>query len=224
MCYGGMCNSGKLDDNRRKNISLATKYIDHMFFLNPDLGKFLPKEKSSFLPYSIAAWKTLDSKDRKIENDIFRIVHAPTNRITKGSNFLINAVERINRKRKIIDLILVENTPYENAIEIYKTADLVIDQLLIGWYGALCVEVMKLGVPVGFFLNDIDRKYLPSGMFSDLEDAAININPFKIEETILNLIDDKMLLKSKREAGLDYVNKWHSPTHVGSITREVYER
>ena len=40
--------------------------------------------------------------------------------------------------------MVVENTPHTKALKIYEEADIVIDQVLIGWYGGFGVEVMKM--------------------------------------------------------------------------------
>src|SRR5207248_11483529 len=34
-CYGGMCNSGRMDRNRRLAIEKATRHADHFFAVNP---------------------------------------------------------------------------------------------------------------------------------------------------------------------------------------------
>ena len=224
-CYNGMCNSGKLDQIRRENIETSAKYVDHIFYLNPDLGRFLPKEKSSFLPYTIAGWNRITQrKIKKPSNRILKVLHAPTDRGLKGSHFLLDAIEKINEKEKRIELILVENIPYEEALELYKTADLVVDQLLIGWYGAFAVEVMKSGVPVACFISSKDAGYLPNGMFVDLEDAIINMNPFAVESTLLAIIEDRSVLSKKADAALSYIHKWHEPDFVVGQSLEYYEK
>lgn len=55
-CYGGICKSGAMDTRRAKSVNIVSKYAHHIFAVNPDLLYFLPKNISSFLPYSIASW------------------------------------------------------------------------------------------------------------------------------------------------------------------------
>ncbi len=57
------------------------------------------------------------------------------------------------KKYKNIRFEIIENKPNKEAIEIYKKADIVIDQVLVGWYGAFAVEVMKMGKPVAVFIR-----------------------------------------------------------------------
>ena len=38
------------------------------------------------------------------------------------------------------------------ALKKYKQADVIIDQVRVGWYGAFAVEAIKMGIPVFPFL------------------------------------------------------------------------
>jgi len=48
-----------------------------------------------------------------------------------------------------------------------ETADLLVDQLLTGWYGAVAVEMMALGKPVVCYLREDDLKFIDSRMRAD---------------------------------------------------------
>jgi hypothetical protein len=222
-CYNGMCNSGELDIKRREKISIVSNYASHIFYLNPDLAKFLPKEQSSYLPYTVAGWDTIKKCNYESQNGLLRIVHAPTNRVTKGTQFLISAVEKINKIKPLIELVLVENLTHEKALALYSTADLVIDQLLVGWYGAVSVEVMKMGIPVGCFINSNDLNAIPIQMQKDIKDSFININPFSVEQMLLELLENKNLLKVKANASLDFAHRWHDPLKVAGQVKQFYE-
>jgi glycosyltransferase involved in cell wall biosynthesis len=71
------------------------------------------------------------------------VVHAPSNREKKGTRYVIEACERLP-----VDLDIVESIPHEEARKRYARADIVIDQLLVGWHGVFALEAMALGKPV----------------------------------------------------------------------------
>ena len=221
-CYEGLCNSGKLDQMRQIRINKVSKEVDHIFSLNPDLMYFLPRDKTTFLPYSVAGWEYIKTCKYSIGKKI-KIIHAPTNREAKGSDFILKALENLQKRYKNIEVILIEKIPYEEALKLYKEAHIVIDQVLIGWYGAFGVEVMKMGKPLGVFIREEDLKFIPKEMAQDLNDAIININPYNIEEELSNYIENIDLLYKKSEASIEYVNKWHNPLYVASLTKQVYE-
>jgi len=220
-CYGGMCMSGKLDKRREKRIRIASAYAHHMFAVNPDLMYFLPPGKSSFLPYAISGWYGIETLPYKPGRTL-HIVHAPTNRDVKGSLHVIKAVESLKKKYDV-ELALVENMPNERAIEVYREADIVVDQLLAGWYGGFAVEAMKMGKPVAVYIREEDLKFIPPAMSRDLKDAVINVNPGNIEQVLERCMEDRAFLALKSRASVEYVNRWHDPEYVAGITKAVYE-
>ncbi len=222
-CYGGICNSGNRDYIKKKRIEKVSKYADHIFAVNPDLLYFLPKEKSSFLPYAVASWNDIKYDGYKISNKIC-LVHAPTNRGAKGSKYILRALENLKNRCKNIEILIIENVPNKDAINLYKKAQIVIDQVLIGWYGGLAVEVMKMGKPVAVFIRDEDLKFIPQEMAKQLKDTIINVNPFNLEEELSKYIENTNLLIQKSQASLEYVHRWHDPKYVASITKSVYEK
>jgi hypothetical protein len=221
-CYNGLCNSGKQDEIRRKKIEKVSNYVDHIFALNPDLMYFLPPNKTSFLPYTIASWNKIKSEQFFIDKKII-IAHAPTNRVSKGTAFILEALEKLQKKYRNIEFVLIENIPNKKALEIYQKAHLIIDQVLIGWYGGFGVEVMKMGKPLAVFIREEDLKFIPKEMAKDLKDAIININPYNIEEELSKYIENTDLLYKKSQASIEYVHKWHNPLYVASITSKIYE-
>jgi len=222
-CYGGQCNSGRLDEYRRQSIIKMARYVAHMWALNPDLLYFLPKEKSSFLPYTVSSWSDLEICPPKFRQKL-KIVHAPTNRDAKGSDFILAAFEKIKKTHPdLVEIQLVENVSYERALKIYRGADLIIDQILIGWYGAVAVETMKMGKPVIARIAKEDLHFIPEQMAKDVLDTIILADPDTIHEVLLRCIEDRGFLKRRVEASLEYVHKWHDPKYVASLTKEEYE-
>lgn len=221
-CYNGICNSGKRDKIRQKNIIKMSKYARHMWAVNPDLLHFLPPEKSSFLPYAVNS-----DNIRFIKSDFskkkLRIVHAPTERAVKGSQYILGALEQLQREYPDnIEVNLVENISHQRAIQIYKQADFVIDQVLIGWYGSFAIEVMSMGKPVICRIEDQDLKFLPQKMKQEVKQAFIHADPATIKEVILKCIEDRNYLKLKSEAAIEYARSWHDPKFVASITKREY--
>jgi len=220
-CYNGLCNSGTRDLIREKRIRIISKYADHIFAVNPDLLYFLPRNLSTFLPYTISSWYKIEAIPYKIDRRI-RVVHSPTDRAAKGSRYIIQTLERL-AKRFPIDLSLIENMTNQKALEAYREADLIIDQILIGWYGGFAVEAMKMGKPVCVFIREDDLKFIPKNMEKDLLESVININPLNIERVLEEYFQNPHLLYEKGKAGLEYVHRWHDPVYVAGLTKAVYE-
>ena len=220
-CYSGICNSGVRDKMREKRIDIVSKHAHHIFAVNPDLLYFLPMTISSFLPYSISNWYEIQNVPYKINRKI-KVVHSPTNRSAKGSRYIIQALENLKRKYNL-EIVLVEKVPNKEALDIYKQADLVVDQVLVGWYGGLAVEAMKMGKPVAVFIREEDLQFIPEKMALDLKSTVINLNASNIEKVIEEHLQNPQSLYQKSAAGLEYVHKWHNPLYVAGITKSFYE-
>ena len=182
---------------------------------------YLPK-KTTFLPYSISNWDDIVEVKRSKRKKI-KIVHSPTSRDFKGSKYILDALNILQDKYAHVEVSIIENLPHTQALELYKESDLVIDQVLIGWYGAFGVEVMKMGKPLAVYIREDDLKFIPLDMAQDLMETVINITPFNIVEKLSLYIENENLLEDKAKAGLEYSNKWHNPMYVAGIVQSVYE-
>jgi hypothetical protein len=222
-CYAGRCNSGRLDEYRRQGVKKMERYARHMWALTPDLLYFLPKEKSSFLPCTISNWSEVELCPPKLKKKL-KIVHAPTNREAKGSDFILAAFEKIRRTHAdFVEIQLVENISHVQALQIYRDADLIIDQILIGWYGAFAVEAMKMGKPVIARIAQEDLQFVLAPLAHDVMETIINADPSSIYEVLLRCIENRNFLRQQAQASLDYVYKWHHPQYVAGLTKEKYE-
>lgn len=222
-CYNGICKSERLDQKKRHRIRQFKQAGATFFATNPDLLNFLPKE-SIFLPYTVANWDDIQPAPILTDKKKITVVHAPTNRVCKGSQAVIEAIESLKKKyTDRLELILVENVPHRQALEIYSKADIVIDQLRIGWYGALAVENMKMGKPVVVYINPDDLHFLPQALQKDCREAFIEANEYNLAQVLERYIENPALLLQKSQAALEYVHRWHLPRLVAQITRQVYQ-
>ncbi|WP_029165762.1 glycosyltransferase [Aminiphilus circumscriptus] len=224
LCYKGMCNSGEQDRIRRRKIAKLALYVDHMFAVNPDLLWFLPEAKASFLPYTVANWFEETDRPPLLTKKKLRVVHAPTNRECKGSDIILKALYDLETIFPgEIETILVEGKSYSEALAIYRDADLIVDQVLVGWYGGLAVEVMRMGKPVAVYIREEDLRFIPPDMRKDLNDAFIRVQPDTINEVLGRFVADRQALREKAENAYHYVQKWHDPVKIALQVKEYYE-
>lgn len=222
-CQNNYCFSPKVDYHNARSIKKLAKYTNHMWAFNPDVLHFLPKEKSSFLPYAVYKFDQKVSFP-KLKKKII-VAHAPSNRVAKGTKYILFAMEKLIKKYPdLINFKLIENLPHEEALAIYNEADLIIDQLLIGWYGSFAVEVMLMGKPVIVRIDEEDLKFIPQNMAKELMKTIINANPYNIYDVLERCIQDRELLMKHAQASIEYARKWHNPKYVASLTKEKYEQ
>lgn len=223
-CYGGVCNSGEKDDQRRAGIAKMARHVSHFWAQNPDLLRFLPPDKTSFLPYAVdlAGLHRFDWREpgRKL-----RILHAPSQRDAKGTAHVLAAVARLEASHPgEFEFSLIENTPHQEAIKRYADADLVIDQVLVGWYGNLAVEAMLMHKPVIARIAKEDLIFVPSRMATEVAEAVIDANPDSLYPVLARCVEDRGWLKRHALAGREYARRWHDPGFVASLTVRQYQR
>lgn len=108
-----------------------------------------------------------------------RVVHAPNHRMFKGTHHIETAVANLQAAGVAIELVLVEKVPNARALDIYRTADIVFDQCMIGFHGYFALEAMALGKPVMCFVRN-PKAYL----LAPQECPIINITLASLEQQL----------------------------------------
>lgn len=219
-CYNRMCFNPKMDLMKKNRIAKMAKYVNKMFAISPDLLWFLPKG-SVLLPTTFSGFHDIVPAKPVCQGKKITIMHAPTDRGCKGTDIIQEVMDRIKVKYKNVDFVLVEGLTHREALKLYEKADLVIDQLYVGWYGGLAVEVMKMGKPVVCYIREEDLVFIPKAMNEEL--PIINANKDNLFEVLSSCIENPAFLKEKAKQSLDYVNKWHDPLYLAGLVKEYYE-
>lgn len=209
------------DNRTRQRIGWFKKYADLIYALNPDLLWVLP-ENARFVPYAnldLSDWVPVQNPPnlRPV------VVHAPSHRGAKGTAFILDAVARLEKEGVAFDFVLVENLSNAEARKVYEKADLVIDQLLAGWYGGIAVEAMALGKPVVCYLRETDFVFLPDEMKSEIPIA--NANPYTIYNVLRELLtSDSSELALRGAKSRMYVERWHDSLRIAEQLKSDYYR
>jgi hypothetical protein len=105
-------------------------------------------------------------------------------------------------------------------LKVYETADLVIDQVLAGWYGGFAVEAMAMGKPVLCYLRDEDFQCVPEEMIDDL--PITNIRPMHLGEDIALALGRRAEWAEWSQRSRRFVEKWHNPRLIAEAMVELY--
>lgn len=209
------------DARKREEIGVFDRYANGIFSLNPDLLHVLPA-RAQFVPYASVdpgEWRPAGYRPGTRARPL--LAHAPTNREIKGTRFLMDALGRLKSEGIDFELVLVENMPRAEARAIYERADLVVDQLLAGWYGGMAVEAMALGKPVVCYLRHDDLRFLPPGMRAEL--PILEATPGTVYETLRELLGPRRhTLAAAGANSRSYVERWHDPDAVAARMKDCY--
>jgi glycosyltransferase involved in cell wall biosynthesis len=215
--------SAKSDRHKRGRIARIAQYADRIYALNPDLLYVLPQQ-AQLLPYASVdprEWTPVRNSETCADKPV--VLHAPSHRGVKGTRFVLDAIARVQAEGIPCEFILVEGLSHTEARQLYQRADLLIDQLLIGWYGGLAVELMALGKPVICYIRHEDLKFIPDVMRRDL--PIINATPATLYDVLKQwLTTDRHNLATVGQRSRAYVETWHDPLQIVARLKAEYEQ
>jgi glycosyltransferase involved in cell wall biosynthesis len=145
------------------------------------------------------------------------VVHAPSNRERKGTEHVEAACAQLP-----VDLEVIHGLRHEQAVEIYKRADIVVDQLNAGWYGLFAIEAMALGKPVVTFLHDeaVRRTEDAFGVRVPIVSATKETLADRLRPLVASAEDRRRL----GAEGRAYVERVHDADHVADRLLDIYAR
>jgi glycosyltransferase involved in cell wall biosynthesis len=199
-----------------KRYNYEKNYIDKFLVCAPCYSEFC--ENSVVLPLALDLERFTKSALPDFYGD-FIIMHAPTDKGNKGTDFIIDAIDRLIIEGYKIRLDLVENIEHGELILRYAQCHIFIDQILAGWYGTATIEAMAIGRPV---IVSIRNSYFNNIDFGEII-PAINADPDSIYHVIKETISMGYdYLAKKGEESRKFVEEIHDCRKITSKLIEIY--
>jgi glycosyltransferase involved in cell wall biosynthesis len=151
-----------------------------------------------------------------------RVAHAPSKRAVKGTEAVIAAVEALWARGAPIELDLIEGVPNRQARLRYAAADVIVDQLKIGWYGMFAIESMALAKPVVVYLDEQAAAETEEAF--GLELPLVRADEGSLEDVLAGLLEVRETLPELGKRSREYVERVHAHTGVARRVLEIYER
>jgi glycosyltransferase involved in cell wall biosynthesis len=145
------------------------------------------------------------------------ILHAPSSRKRKGTEHIVAAVEGLDA-----DLRIVEGMTHDEAFELYREADIVIDQLNAGWYGVFAIECLALGKPVVTFLHDEAVRRTEEAYGTKV--PLVPTTKDTLRESLRPLVEDVALRQRVGAASRAYAEQLHDIDKIAGELVEIYGR
>ena len=154
--------------------------------------------------------------------EVLRVAHAPSKRAVKGTQAVLDAVESLRKRGAPIELDLIEGVPNNEARKRYAAADVVVDQLRIGWYGMFAIESMALAKPVVVHLDEQGAAETEEAF--GLELPLVRADEQSVEDVLAGLVEIRPELPELGRRSREYVERIHAHTAVARRVLEIYER
>ncbi|KKQ18748.1 MAG: Glycosyltransferase [Berkelbacteria bacterium GW2011_GWA1_36_9] len=208
--------SENINDNiTRKNVERAKRYAN-VLIAGGDLIHFGSKGIFMPLAFDLKPWKFKALKKKKI----ITIIHSTNHRSHKGSRFIIEAMEKLQKNGLPINFNLIEGKSYKNCRKLYYQGDIFITDVITGWHGLTACEAMALGRPVIAYLRP-DIKPFHNYYAKDI--PVVSANPDNLEKQVKKLVSDFKLRRELGQRGRQYVIKYHFLDFVGALRAVVYD-
>lgn len=206
-----------IDARRRRFIERVAPLAHRVFILNPELAHYVPG--AIFLPYANVPVEEVEvalpaGKERPL------VLHAPSDDSIKGSRAIESSLRELKSEYDF-EYIAVRGKPHHEAMALYARADLVIDQVLAGWYGGFAVELMSMGKPVACYLRDEDLAVLPSTMRAEL--PLIRLDPRRLTTDLAAAFERRVEWQAIGAASRQYALRWHNPRRLAAAMLGAYK-
>ncbi|MGH2922071.1 MAG: glycosyltransferase family 4 protein [Gaiellaceae bacterium] len=152
-----------------------------------------------------------------VERERVRIVHAPSSLEKKGTQHVVEACKQLP-----VDLDVVHGVRNEEALERYKQADIVVDQVLRDWHGILSIEGMALGKPVVTSLDEDALRETEEHFGRKV--PIVPATKDDLVEKLRPLVDSFAERKRLGEAGRAYVEEVHDVERMTDRLLDIYAR
>ncbi len=197
VCYYGS------DLRTRGIIPQIDELAEHRFTFEFDHTLIDPNLTFLLFPFALE----FEFPPRNHSNRI-RIGHAPTNRSAKGTDAILKQLESL-RKRFDIEIVLIENLPHAEALQLKASCDLFVDTVGELGYGVNSLEALAMGIPTAVEILPDFEAVLGTHPF-------INVSSNTIAEKLAPFIESADLRAEWGRRGKEWVKTRHDPVRVAS--------
>ncbi|HEY5723636.1 MAG TPA: hypothetical protein VIT45_15095 [Allosphingosinicella sp.] len=166
---------------------------------------------NQFFQIDTAAWtpKPIYSPNDGVNGPV-RILHTPNHRGFKGTEFLVDAVEKLRGEGLQIDLVLLEKVPNEEVKSVMQTVDILAEQFIGIGYAFSAIEGMASGLPVMANLEHeaYTRVYRRYGFLNEC--PVLSTSPETLADNLRALVRDPALRETLGRASRAFAEKYHS--------------
>ena len=225
---GNICNNcgsfDKCDDEvNAQGFSRIRKYFDFAIGGDTKLSKEMIEKPIKYKAIDLHLWRPdmeIPTEHRLPPTQNLRILHSSyldksdrtwKGRNIKGSPYVVAAIEKLQAEGYPVEYLYISDKP-SNQMRFYQAqADIVVEQLIYGWWGSTGVETMALGKPVVCYIRH-SWKELFLSMHKEYDDVPIiNANIGSIYTALKSLVVDAAYRKQKGEESRQFALQHFDP-------------
>ncbi|KGN40907.1 hypothetical protein [Knoellia aerolata] len=193
-----------LQYNATRNAALLNGFDGPVLVSTPDLLDDVPGARWCPVVVDAARWHSATEPMRRARPIV---AHAPSSSRMKGSDLIDPVVQRL-ADEGLVDYRRIHDVPPSKMPEVYRTADIVLDQFRLGSYGVAACEGMAASrIVVGHVAPSVRRRVF---MATGLELPIVEATPDSLEEVLRDLVRAPDDAAATARAARDFVVAVHS--------------
>lgn len=186
-----------------------------------DLLRYAPRELE-WLPTPHDIGELAAVRKRAVrDSDKIVIHHSPTSRKVKDTALFEKAGDALMAKYPNVECRVVEKVSWRDNIALKAEADIVYDQLRLGW-GNNAVEAWAMGIPVVAGVADLSVRNLMLDTLGSL--PIVEADSQTLYNVLEHLITDPLARARAGRRGLAYARRYHDHEQVVPRLVAAYER
>lgn len=198
---------------QERYLAHLAQWVDAFVVQDPELREHAPDAVMIARAADLAA---LEPAPPRVGGGRVVVAHAPTDRELKGTGDIVAAVDRLRDRGLRIEFDLIEGVGHAAALARLRRADVVVDQLRLGWYGVVAVEAMALGKPVVAHVRpDLTRQL-------DDPPPIVPATGADVEARLEELVRDPVLRGRLGAEGRAYVERVHACDRIADQVEALY--
>lgn len=201
--------SSSYEREKIKLAKLADKYADLYFSYPIDQASHLTKHQHP--PPYIFLKSNLNFSDLKFSNvKKYKIIHAPSNAVIKGTSLVRKAIERLKTEKYVFEYKELSNIDNKTLMHELRESHIVLNQFYSLVPGMLGIESMANHCAVLMSADPKIEKNLPSSAI----DAWMVTTSSDIYKNLKYLLDNKDEIKKYADSGYYFVENNYTEEHV----------
>jgi glycosyltransferase involved in cell wall biosynthesis len=218
--------ASRIEDAQSRRVAHWTRHADAIIsgFILDGLGRW---DVTVPIMFTIDAdeWQPKDAYSTSDgHTGSVKILHTPNHRGFKGTEFVIDAVERLKGEGLQVELVLLERVPNQHVKELMREVDILAEQFIWTGYALSGIEGMASGLPVLANLeHEAYTRVFRRNSFLD-ECPILSATPENLANRLRLLVINPDLRAALGRSGRTYVEKYHSYEAAQYLFGSVYDR
>lgn len=206
--------TARLQRLTERNLAWLERCGTPVFVSTPDMVDIVPGARWCPIVVDVDAWA---SDTPVLERERPVVVHAPSNGWLKGSDLVDPQMQALH-DAGLIEYRTLRGLDRAAMRRVYREADVVLDQFVLGLYGVAAAEAMAAGRVVLAYVGDAVRARVIESTGQDV--PILEATPDDVTAAVRGLLADRDAARATAAEGPGFVRRIHSGDRSAAVLAE----